>query len=148
VKPAIDVLGVYRVELGDELLTEALELKYPTPQGSARQEAERHVREEIGSAVLIEVLVRNRDAEFDVGDFGQPNSDQAPYAETYLSEDGTSVISSGYDVPSSEPLRIAFFLHYYDPTLTLRSTYGVLETPALERMPQRLAELVPYEPVD
>lgn len=147
--PTIEVVGAYRVEVTDALVATAMELKYEGAQLSERDrlEAERHMNEELKGAVLLELIVRDRDASFDVGDFGQATSDQAPYDEVFLSEDGTSVISSGYDVPSVEPLRIAFFLHYYDPDVALKSTYGTIEAPATQPMPQRLANLVPYEPV-
>jgi hypothetical protein len=147
--PSAQVLGVYQIEVTAQLLAAALELKYENHFSSPahRREAETRVREELGGVVLIEVLIKDRDASFDAGKFGQDNSDQAPYDEVYLTEDGTTVISTGYDVPAASTFRVAFFLHYFHPTLPLRSCYGAVPVPEIQSMPPRLAALLPYEPV-
>jgi hypothetical protein len=147
--PSAQVLGVYQVEVTSQLLAEALELKYENRFSSSahRREAETRVREELGGVVLIEVLIHGRDASFDPGEFRQDNSDQAPYDEVYLTEDGTTVISRGYDVPAVPSFRVAFFLHYFHPKLPLRSCYGAVAVPVVQSMPPRLAALLPYEPV-
>lgn len=81
--PSAHVLGAYRVEATPELLATALELKYGEEalEGDDRREAESDVRQEISDVALLEVLVGDRDSRFDVGDFGQEGSEQAPYDE-------------------------------------------------------------------
>jgi hypothetical protein len=150
VNPSTEVLGTYRVDVDDRLLDEAFELKYGGLKLSRREkkEALRSIREELAGVVLVEVIVRDRDERFDVADFQQAGSDQAPYDEAFLSEDGSRVVSRSFQVPPTEPLRITFFLHFFDSRLPLQSSYGDLPLPALQEMPGRLRELVPYEPVD
>jgi hypothetical protein len=148
--PSVTVLGVYSVELTPELFANAFEIKYGgtdlTPEELVG--AEGAVREEISGAVLLEVLVSNRDSQFDVGDFEQTSSGQAPYDEHFLSEDGLKVVSDGFDVPDGDTLRAAFFLHFFDPELPLKTSYGNVDVPAVQPMSARLSALVPYEPVD
>jgi len=148
--PSVQVLAAYRVELTPELFARAMEIKYgglDLNEGQ-RASAEERVRDEISNAVLLEVLVADRDSRFDVGDFGQEDSNQAPYDEHFLSENGEQVIASGFDVPTGSRLRVAFFLHYLDPRGPLRTSYGQVAIPPIEPMPSRLRELMPYEPVD
>jgi hypothetical protein len=148
--PAIQVLGAYALDVDPQTVDRALDLKYGGFQlsGAEAEKARRNVVEELSGVVLIELLVHDRDERFHVGDFGQIGSDQVAYDEAFLAADGTSVLSRGSDVPAAEPLRVAFFLHYYDPRQLLNTTYGPVELPSLKSMPPRLRELLPYEPVD
>jgi hypothetical protein len=147
--PTVQVLGAYRVECTPELFAQAMEWKYGNLPLSTeeRDAAEAHVRSEVSGAVLIEAAIHNRDDHFSVSDFGQAGSDQAAYSEVFLSEDGRAVIADAFDVPTGPRLRIAFFLHFFDPAKTLKTSYGPVSLPPLQAMPRRLAELVPYEPV-
>lgn len=147
--PRVEVLGVYPVEVDDPLVERALAVKYEGLDLSEpeKQRARADVVEELSGVVLIEVRIRDRDDRFDVGDFEQPDSDQAPYDEAFLSDDGTRVLSRE-DLPEGEPLRIVFFLHFFDPGLPLVTSYGAVKLPALAPMPKRLIELMPYEPVE
>jgi len=90
----VTVLGAYRVDASDGLWAEAMELKYPAEFESENERvaAGKAVRDELGGAVLFEVVVDHRDPRFSMDDFGQGGSDQAPYHETFLSEDGETVI--------------------------------------------------------
>ena len=145
---AIRILGAYKVELTDDLFQRAMELKYGGIELSKRQrlEAERDVRNELSSIVLIEAVVENPDDRFDAGDFTQPGSDQVAYDEAFLSPDGTSVISR-LRAPDTQPLRLTFFLHFFDPKKPLLTSYREVPVPPVQRMPERLKSLVPYEPV-
>lgn len=148
-QPTIKVLGIYKVELTGELLQEAMEMKYGgiPLSDSERKEAEEAVRLELLSVALLDVLVSNPDKRFDVGDFGQPSSDQAPYNEAYLSLDGTSVVSR-FEPPAGDSLRVTFFLHFFDPTKPLATSYGEIPIPATQEMPKNFQEIIPYTPVD
>jgi hypothetical protein len=146
--PTIQVIGAHKLEVSANLFALAMDLKYAGMLSSAqRQLVEQHVRDELAGVVLIELLVLDRDDRFSVGDFAQPGSDQAVYSEVYLSPDGHNVIAEGFDVPESSTFRVAFYLHYVDPTKELKTTYGSVSLPTFTPMPRRLAELVPYEPV-
>jgi hypothetical protein len=147
-QPRVEVLGAYQLSASPELFAEAMKIKFPFQFDSDqhRKDAERHVRLELDGAVLLEVVVLDRDSTFSVDDFGQNGSDQAAYGEVFLSQDGKSVISD-FDMPGDGPLRMAFFLHFADPALPLRSSYGSVAIPQVLPMSARLQSLVPYEPV-
>ncbi len=145
----ISIIGAYAVEPTPDLFAEAMDIKYDGIILSAddRRAAERAVLEEISHIVLLEVAVTDPDSLFDVGDFGQSTSDQAPYGEVFLSEDGAAILGDGFTVPSGSRFRVAFFLHFVNPDAPLNTSYGAVPIPALATMPERLAKLVPYEPV-
>ena len=147
--PAIQILGVYRVEPSDALFQQAMEVKHGSLElsESDRRQAEEIVRGELSSVVLIEVSVENRDDRFDVSDFAQPGTDQTAYDEAFLSPDGNSVLSR-LRAPEGESMRLTFFLHFFDPESPLMTSYGQLSVPPVREMPGRLQTLVPYEPVD
>lgn len=150
-KPDIKVLAVCQVKLTPKLFKEAMEIKYGGMKlsHSQRESAEELVREEITSAVLIELLVTNPDQRFDLSDFHQTGSDQAAYDEVYLTEDGQSIMSDvSFDGPKSENFRLAFFLHYFEPDKPLITSYGKLTLPPVQEMPERLIKLIPYHPID
>ena len=100
-------------------------------------------------------MVSNRDTQFNVGDFLQRRVGvsrenwQVAWAEAYLTLDGTSLAVERWDpMPESNDLRIAFFLHNWDSSRPLASSYGDIVCPAPAAMPERLEKLVPYEVVD
>ncbi len=145
----VKVLGVYAIPFTDELFEAAMNIKYEGIELSflEKRRAKKAVKEELSSVVLIETIVTNPDESFDIGDFGQPNSDQAPYDEAYLSLDGVQILSR-FDKPNEDKIRITFFLHFYDPQKPLKSSWGEVSCPTIEDIPMRLKDLVPYEPVD
>jgi hypothetical protein len=51
-------------------------------------------------------------------------------------------------VRGSGRLRFAFFMHYWNPELPLRWTYGEVVCPVPQPMPARLEILMPYRPCD
>jgi hypothetical protein len=155
-EPRIEVLGVYHLPVTEDLFHEQFDILYGFPMSNAqRAEAQSRCREQLESVVLIEVLLRNRDKRFRVGDFaqartGQSNDNcQVAWAEAYLSFDGESLlVERGSDPLELDPLRVAFFIHFWDAAEPLQSSYGQLSCPAPQAMPERLKRLVPYEPVD
>lgn len=147
-KPTIRILGVYQVELTEDLFRHAMESKYGGLELTKSQamQTERYVREELSSVALFEVVVENRDDRWDVGDCTQPGTEQVAYDEAFLSPDGTFVLSR-LRAPEGGSLRMTFFLHFFDPEKPLVTSYGELPIPPLQEMPERLQSLVPYEPV-
>jgi len=149
--PQIEILGVYRLPVTEDLFREQHSILY----ADSDPVAEKRCRDQLASTVLVEVLLRNRDESFDLGDFTQPQEGvprenwQAPWAEAYLTLDGEALATERWSSPpQTEDLRVAFFLHYWQPNAVLRSSYGDLSCPAVREMPERLGRLVPYEPVD
>jgi hypothetical protein len=51
-------------------------------------------------------------------------------------------------LPTNDTFRCAFFLHFYQPDKPLLTSYGTFNCPPVEDMPKRLAQLVPFIPVD
>ena len=147
--PSIELIGVYQVEFTKELFEKAWEMKYGGTNLSQKQEQEarQYVQEELSSIVLIEVIVKKPDDSFDIGDFLQTNSDQTAYDEAFLTLDGSNVISR-FQQPNDTELRIAFFLHFFDPAHPISTSYGELYVNEIKEMPARLADLIPYEPID
>ena len=150
--PNVAICGAYRLDVSPELFAQALQWKYAhrPSSDSERQAAEDHVRAELEGVVLLEVRIEHGDEHFRVDDFGQTGSDQAPYGEVFLTEDGTAVASGPadtLDVSAGQTVRVAFYLHFLDRQRPLNTSYGSVPIPAIEGMPSRLAKLVPYEPV-
>jgi hypothetical protein len=155
-EPTVRVLGIYRLNVTDELFREQLSILYPDDRGGvSRAISERQIREQLGSVVLVEAHILNRDRRFDVSDFTQArigvprDSWQVAWAEAYLSLDGTSLsVERWSPTPESGDIRIAFFIHGWDPSSPLHSSYGAIICPQPQPMPDRLERLVPFEPVD
>jgi hypothetical protein len=128
---------------------------FPDSLGVSRAISEPQIREQLESVVLVEVLVLDRHSRFDVSDFTQVQVSvprdrwQVAWGETYLSPDGTCLAVDRWSpAPESGDLRIAFFVHGWDATSPLLSSYGEVSCPKPRPMTDRLARLVPFEPVD
>jgi hypothetical protein len=84
---------------------------------------------------------------FYIGDFKQPDSDQVAYDEIYLSSDGRSMVS--FTKPNNpHDFRVYFFLHFYDKDKPLLSSYGAVDVPEIQPLPEYLKSLHPFTPVD
>ena len=67
----MQIKGIYRVPVSDELLAEAMDIKFGDLDlsSSERQEAEAQVRQELDSPALIDTVISDGGRGFDVGDF-------------------------------------------------------------------------------
>ena len=102
----------------------------------------KQIRAETATAVLIELLVTNPDDCFNLSTVHQPGSDHVAY-------DGQSVIPTRYfEVPSSDVLRVVFYLHDFDPAKQLATSYGLMPFPPVQDMPKYRQRLSAYPPVD
>ena len=152
-KPAIQILGIYKQPFSKELYAKACKEKYgeefiPSPEELDNIEPDDFLYQELSHIVLIEVLVENPDDKYRISDYGQPDVGQCAYLEEYLDETGTKIIGHfQQDVPNDK-MRIAFFLHHFDDTLPLETSYGVIPCPPVQEMPERLSKIIHYEPVD
>ena len=149
--PTIEILGVHRLSVSNELVREQQSVLYSDDD----PDAEAATREQLESTVLMEAVVRNRDSRFSVEEFTQPQQGvdrdnwQVPWAEAFLAPDGeTLVVERWSDPPQTGDLRVAFYLHYWQSEAPLLTSYGSVACPTPTPMPERLARLVPYEPVD
>jgi hypothetical protein len=155
-QPHIEVLGVYRLAISQELLQEQLDILYGYEMSDReRRRAKQECKEQLESVALIEVLIKDRDSRFQVGDFTQPQEGvprdrwQAPWAEAFLTPDGESLlVEQGGESPDDHHFRCAFFLLCYETDKPLRTSYGELNCPPVEEMPERLRRLVSFNPVD
>lgn len=154
--PNIEVLGVYALPITKDLLRQQVDILYGEDlTGSERNDVEKQCREQLANIVLVEALVRNRDKRFDVGDFVQPQEGiprenwQAAWAEAYLTIDGKKLLVERWtNTPKDKYFRVAFFIHQWSSDKPLLTSYGEVVCPHVEKMPERLIKLVPYEPVD
>jgi hypothetical protein len=149
----VQLIGVYTLPVNHEMIAEQAQILYG--DDAAGEEFEQ-VREQLESTVLVEVLVSNADADFDVGDFAQEDPQQprenwqASWAEALLSPDGERLLVVRGDPlpPDQANFRVAFYLHYWKPGQPLVTSYGRVPTTPPSMMPERLTRLVPYELVD
>ena len=105
---------------------------------------------------LIESRIHDSPGMFDLERVTQDSAEgdrsnwQVPYMEHILNDAGTEVLA-GPKTASQKPqlwkglLRIAFFFHYLDLGLKLRTPFGDVPLPRPTRMPDRL-KIVKYEP--
>lgn len=118
-----------------------------------RKEWEDHLRSHMDEAAVLEVLVTNPDASFDIGKFFQPdpaqseNLWQAAWNEKFLTPDGETLINLDrtQELPNASQYRVVFVIHFWKPDQPLRSSYGELALPAQQPLPERLWRLTPYE---
>jgi hypothetical protein len=118
-----------------------------------RQEEEENLRFHIDEAAVLEVMVTNPDANFDVGKFIQPdptkaeNFWQVAWNEKFLTPDGETLIELNrtQKLPTASRYRIVFVIHFWNPNQPLRSSYGELALPSIQPLPERLWRLTPYE---
>ncbi|HMG02333.1 MAG TPA: hypothetical protein VK596_04320 [Edaphobacter sp.] len=140
-EPTIRILGVYRPEIPVETYQEQWQITGD----------DEYTRQHFDRLVLIEAEVEGIDDSFSLSDFGQDDSSGDPrrmqvvYDEALLSADGESLIQRQINcVHGTGVLRFACYLHEYDPTRSLRWTYGEFAPPPVKPVPVRLAVLVPY----
>lgn len=154
--PKLEVIGVYRLPVTPELLARQIkELVSPRMTSAQQRQTNEHIRRQLESVVLIEVLVENADDRFSCDDFTQPlvgvprSSWQAAYREALLSADGRRKRSArSGEKADARNFRVVFFLHCYRPDLPLLTSYGERNCPPVANMPTRLQKLHPFVPVD
>jgi len=119
-----------------------------------RQEREDHLRLYMEEAAVFEVMVNNPDATFNIGSFIQPDPSQpksqwqVAWNVKFLTLDGEAELKPDLDkkLPDAAQFRVVFVIHYWKPTLPLRSSYGELALPSsIQPLPERLWRLAPYE---
>jgi hypothetical protein len=153
--PRTELLGIYAPSRSPERVDQFIRGYLGELRGLNTErltELDIELRAYLADAVLIEVLVHDRDANFDVGGFTQQDpstSDsywQVAWAEVYLTPDGSQRACERWSgVADTEPLRIAFWVHFWRQELGLASSYGPVECDDAAEMPERLWRLAPYE---
>ena len=144
-EPTLTILGVYRLDVTPEIFAAQLPM-----YGDDEQ-----CRDHFSSVVLVEAIASGVDERFSLSDFTQPNptyphgAAQVPWDEGLLSSDGEALLTRNINcVEGDGPLRFAFYMHYWNPDLPLRWTYGEVSCPAPQPKPVRLEVLMPYRPCD
>ena len=153
--PTIEVLGVHRLRVTDQMIVEQARILWGDTVGVEREKALAQCEKQLSSVVLIEAMIWDRDGHFKFSDFTQANEDLPPdswqvaWAEAYLSTDGKSRLEiRSMDLPKSADLRVAFFFHSWDESAPLRWSYGEITCTRPSAMPSRLEGLVPYVLLD
>ena len=150
-KPSIQPIAVYEVPCDAAPIRKELDSFYES-EGLLAETAEYRAR--LLPVVRIEVVVSGADERFDVGDFTQEMelADeeiwQVAYDEAFLSPDGQQLVRR--DIGCADAVsggRICFYFHLYVPGRPMLWTYGEFECPKPGPIPERLATLVPYEPI-
>ena len=144
----LEILGAYILDFTDEQIKQFIEDSYGNILNETeKQEMLAAKREELASVAAFDIRVMNADRKFDAGDFTQPGSDQVAYDEVYLSPDGYSIESNSKPKDPTN-FRIYFFLHFVNSQKPLRTSYGELEIPELQPIPDYLNKIHPFKPVD
>lgn len=118
------------------------------------QGAQGYFGQELGLVVLVEAWIRDRDDRLKFGGFGQSEGvtlgpqDQVAYDEVFLSDDGSAVAAHDLRPLDASDLRVAFFLHFYEASRPILTSYGPVHAPDPTPLPERLSKLITYEPVD
>lgn len=155
-KPQIIVVGTYRLEVTKELVNaQFLNLYSYETDEKRRRIARKRTLDQLKSVALIETLIKFPDDRFSVSHFTQkndllPNSSwQAAYLEKFLDSDGVQLLECDlFQIPKRDVFRCAFYLHCYQATKPLMTSYGERFCPAIEDIPDRLKNLVPFESND
>jgi len=121
-----------------------------------RRELEESFHQHMDEAAVFEVMVTNPDASFEIGKFIQPDPSQSKdfwqvaWNAKFLTADGETLIKLDrtQKLPDAPQYRVAFVIHFWKPSLPLRSSYGELALPAQQPLPERLWRLAPYEVPD
>lgn len=153
-RPQLQVLGVYRFAVTRDLLRRQAVLLYgsdlaPEEEAAVLEEC----REQIGAAVLVDLLVQGAGPDFALPQVGQADGElpeenwQAPWAPAYLSADGREILTRRQPPEPLPPaFRLAFTCHWWQPRFPLLTPYGVLPCPPPAPPSPSLARLLPYEP--
>ena len=160
-QPRIEVLGVHPVPISDEIRNRVWTERYGIPQlpEPHRSAAVANLEGELGSIFLLEVAVHQPREPFDPGKFREfcpslPEANQqVAYMDVLLTPDCSRSLMSVDDafrvVPEllDRTMRLAFFLHFFDPARPLETPWGQVALPAATPVPNRLA-FMQYVPVD
>jgi hypothetical protein len=120
------------------------------------EERREYFEQEFAGVAQVEVLVEYADAHFSVADFKQVNPAvpesrwQVAWNEQFLTADGLQLLGEYRlnELPTETRYRIAFFIHSWNHSLGLTSTYGPLSLVPITAIPERLWQLAPFELVD
>ena len=99
---------------------------------------------------LVEVIVRDSPG-FDIGEFQQeepgqpPDNWQVPWDERILNEAGDAEMPNDPELLHGTA-RLAFFLHYAEPSRPLLTPFGSVALPEPSERPERLAMIEYDEP--
>jgi hypothetical protein len=133
--PRIEVLGVYRLPISPKLIRAQTGHFSRDWVAANPEDAMSAAREELEETVLVELYTHGRDERFNPNDFTQqlelPHDQwQAAWMEVCLSDDGTALQSKPFDPwPPSRDLRVAFYMHLWDPERPLETSYGPVVCP-------------------
>jgi len=141
-RPSIAILGVYKPDIPTRVYKQQWKVT------GSDERTKTHFKD----LVLVEAVVEQIDGRFKMIELGQPYTRgdykdhfQCAYDEALLSADGKTVIERRMDcVKGSGLLRFAFYLHFYDASRPLESSYGQVQCPPVKPIPKRLKYLVPY----
>jgi hypothetical protein len=155
-KSQISVVGTYRLEITKELVNAQFLNLYPYELDEKhRRIARKRTQDQLKSVALIETLIKFPDDRFSVSHFTQKNdalpkaSWQAAYLEKFMDADGLQVLEcEPFEIPKRDIFRCVFYLNFYQPAQPLITSYGERFCPAIEDIPDRLKNLVPFEPND
>lgn len=155
-KPEIQILGVHALSVSAQLLETQFQLLYGYPMSKEQaSRARKECKSQLNSVALIETQIKRPDDHFSVNDFTQAqpglprDSWQAPYLVRFLNAEGLTLLECEDEAtPRRDHFRCAFYLHCFQDGKPLITSYGERYCPQMSPMPDRLKQLVPFDPVD
>lgn len=114
----IRFIGAYRVDVPDGAYTAAM---------NCHDDAE-YVAKELGSLALVELEVSDMPAIGNISEFKQPHTKYVPYDECYFDAATFETLPHAlYKLPEASSFRVAFYLHFYDPSEPLCTPFGSVQ---------------------
>jgi len=129
----VKYIGAYRVRVPDSERQAALECH----DGDSK-----YVARELDTLALVELEVRGAREGFDISYFKQPHTECVPYNESYFDADTLRPIpAKQYAVPNVADFRVAFHLHFYNPSEPLETPFGKLRVGPQSDPPSHLSSV-------
>ena len=107
---------------------------------------------------VVEMEINEKPRSVDFSRFFQkddslPESEwQVPYDEQYLTSDGKTILGDFFtedkDMIPGDTTRVAFFMFLTDLSLPLSTPYGEIDLSDVKPMPERLSNIISYNPID
>jgi hypothetical protein len=125
----IRFIGAYRVAVSSAAHHAAMEC----------HDDEAYVEKELGSLALVELEVIGMPSDGAITDMKQPHTKYVPYDESYFHPTTLEQIPHDlYELPKTPDFRVAFYLHFYDPTQPVKTPWGDIQVGPITDPPSHL----------
>ncbi|MDI1268678.1 MAG: hypothetical protein PSV40_06190 [Polaromonas sp.] len=114
----IRFIGAYGVDVPEGAYTAAMDC----------HDDSEYVAKELGSLALVELEIFDMPATGSISEFKQPHTKYVPYDESYFDATTFEPLRHPlYKLPAAGNFRVAFYLHFYDPSEPLCTPFGSVQ---------------------